>query len=70
LAAFSSEIRMAKRPYQDYDLDERAQTALEEARALPPGPEKAQALRKAGILRNAAEKRVTLFAKRGTLSKT
>jgi hypothetical protein len=38
----------------ELNLDERAQLALDEARALPPGPEKTEALRKAGILRNAA----------------
>jgi len=62
-------VRMARKPYQDYDLDARAQDALEEARALPPGPEKAEALRKAGILRNAADKRGVTFAKRGRPSK-
>jgi hypothetical protein len=65
---------MARRPYQDYDLqdfdlDDQAQTALDEARALPPGPKKAEALRKAGMLRNAADKRGVTFAKRGRPSK-
>jgi hypothetical protein len=47
------------------DLDERAQIALDEARALPPGPEKKEALRKAGMLRNAADVGGLTFAKRG-----
>jgi hypothetical protein len=40
---------------QDLDLDAQAQAALDEARAMPSGPEKAEALRKAGQLRNAAD---------------
>jgi hypothetical protein len=47
------------------DLDARAQTALEEARAMRSGPEKTEALRKAGILRNAADVNGFIFAKRG-----
>ena len=35
-------------PRQDVDLDAQAQTALDEARATPPGPERIEALRKAG----------------------
>ena len=49
----------------DRDLEERAQAALEEARAMPPGPEKTEALRKAGQLRNVADARGIRFAKRG-----
>jgi hypothetical protein len=49
--------KMAKQPPQmaDYDLDAEAQIALDEARALKPGPEKTEALKKAGLLRNAAD---------------
>jgi hypothetical protein len=47
------------------DLDARAQAALDEARSLPPGPQKMEALRKAGTLRNAADIRGFTFAKRG-----
>jgi hypothetical protein len=57
------------RPSQNVDLDAQAQTALEEARAMPPGPEKIEALRKAGMLRNAADIRGFIFAKRGRPSK-
>ncbi len=50
---------------QDLNLDEQAQDALDDARAMPPGPEKAAALRKAGQLRNAADVGGVKFAKRG-----
>jgi hypothetical protein len=36
------------------DLEEQAAEALEAARLMPPGPEKTVALKKAGLLRNAA----------------
>jgi hypothetical protein len=54
-----------KKLQPELDLDERAQLALDEARALPPGPEKTEALRKAGMLRNAADVSGFVFAKRG-----
>jgi len=60
---------MSGRQSQELDLDEQAQAALDDARAMPPGPEKAAALRKAGELRNAADKRGVSFAKRGRPSK-
>jgi hypothetical protein len=47
------------------DLDAQAQVALDEAQAMPPGAQKTEALRKAGTLRNAADIRGFLFAKRG-----
>jgi hypothetical protein len=50
---------------QDIDLDAQAQIALDEARAMPPGPEKTEALRKAGTLRNAADVNGIVFAKLG-----
>jgi hypothetical protein len=50
-------------------LDEQAQVALDEARALQPGAEKREALRKAGSLRNAADVRGFTFAKRGRPAK-
>ncbi len=40
----------------DIDLDAQALLALSEARATPPGPERSAAMKRAGILRNAAEK--------------
>jgi hypothetical protein len=54
-----------RKPLPDLDLDAQAQLALEDARAMPAGPEKTKALRKAGELRNAADIRGFLFAKRG-----
>ena len=39
----------------DYDLDAKAAAALDEARELPPGPERTEALKRAGLLRNAAD---------------
>ena len=38
-----------------YDLDAKAAAALDEARELPPGPERTEALKRAGLLRNAAD---------------
>jgi hypothetical protein len=52
-------------PRQDSELDAQAQIALDEARAMPPGPEKTEALRKAGKLRNAADINGFTFAKLG-----
>ena len=52
------------------DLDEQVQVALDEARAMPPGLEKTAALRKAELLRNAADIRGFLFAKRGRPSES
>ena len=58
--------RIPDKQYVDrIDLDAQAQAALDEARALPPGPQKMEALRKAGTLRNAADIRGFTFAKRG-----
>jgi hypothetical protein len=48
-----------------YDLHAEADTALDEARRLSPGPEKTEALKRAGLLRNAADKHGLCFAKRG-----
>jgi hypothetical protein len=52
-------------PRQDVDLDAQAQTALDEARAMPPDLERTEALRKAGILTNAADVNGYVFAKLG-----
>jgi hypothetical protein len=48
-----------------YDLDAKATMALDEARMLEPGPNKTEALKKAGLLRNAADIQGLFFAKRG-----
>lgn len=52
-------------PKMDHDLSVEADEALEAARALPKGPEKAEALKRAGLLRAAADARGIEFAKRG-----
>jgi hypothetical protein len=47
------------------DLDAEADDALEAARSIPSGPAKIEALKKAGLLRNAADAGGIAFAKRG-----
>jgi hypothetical protein len=54
----------------DIDLDAEALAALEEARAMPHGPERTEAMKRAGILRNAADLQGIFFAKRGRPAKT
>jgi hypothetical protein len=54
----------------DPDLEAEALAALEEARAIPRGPERTEAMKKAGILRDAADSRGIAFAKRGRPTKT
>jgi hypothetical protein len=53
----------------DLDLDAEAFAALEEARAMPPGPERTKAMKKAGNLRNAADLLGIVFSKRGRPAK-
>jgi hypothetical protein len=53
----------------ELDLEAEAVAALDEARALPHGPERAEAMKKAGTLRNAADLQGLVFAKRGRPSK-
>jgi hypothetical protein len=48
---------MAGSRLEDQDLDAEAEEALEAARAMPRGPEKVAALKKAGLLRMAADAR-------------
>jgi len=57
--------RKIKNPQPELDLETEALTALEEARAMEPGPERTEAMKRAGILRNAADLRGLLFARRG-----
>lgn len=54
-----------KTPSTERDLEAEAIEALEIARAMPNGPEKAEALKKAGLLRTAADARGINFARRG-----
>jgi hypothetical protein len=57
--------RPIKNPRPRLDLEAEALAALEEARAMPHGPERTEAMKRAGILRNAVELQGLLFAKRG-----
>jgi hypothetical protein len=52
------------------DLEAEALAALETARAMPPGPARTEAMKQAGVLRNAADLQGLFFAKRGRPSKT
>jgi hypothetical protein len=49
----------------DRDLDLDAEEALEAARAMPAGQAKMEALKRAGLLRKAADDREIRFARRG-----
>jgi hypothetical protein len=52
------------------DLEAEALAALEQARTMPPGPGRNEAMKRAGILRNAADLQGIFFAKRGRPAKT
>jgi hypothetical protein len=52
-------------PRSDRELDAEAEEALEAARAMPAGPTKSEAMKKAGLLRQAADAQGISFAKRG-----
>jgi hypothetical protein len=55
-----------KSPAPDFQsLDAEADQALDAARSLPQGRERTEALKKAGLLRNAADARGVFFPKRG-----
>jgi hypothetical protein len=57
-------------PRPRLELEAQALAALEEARTMPPGPARTEAMKKAGILRNAADLQGLFFAKRGRPAKT
>ena len=57
--------RLVKEPVEASDLDAEATVALEEARNMQPGPAGTEALKKADILRKAADLHRLSFAKRG-----
>lgn len=62
---------MAANPAEeDRNLDAEADEALEAARAMPNGPERVEALKRAGLLRRAADARGITFAKPGRPRKT
>jgi hypothetical protein len=59
-----------KSPAPDFHaLDAEADQALDAARRLPHGRERTEALKKAGLLRNAADARGVLLPKRGRPAK-
>jgi hypothetical protein len=60
--------KIEDRPQQDLHME--ALAALEQARAMPHGPARSEALKRAGILQNAADIRGLTFAKRGRPPKT
>jgi hypothetical protein len=62
--------RPIKNPRPKLDLEAEAMAALEEARAKAPGPERTEAMKRAGILRNAVDMQGLLFAKQGRPPKT
>ncbi len=62
--------RPIKNPRPRLDLEAEALAALEKARAMPHGPERTEAMKQAGILRNAADLRILLFSKPERPSKT
>jgi hypothetical protein len=55
----------ARRSTDADGCDVSADEALEAARSLPPGSERNAALKKAGVLRNAADAYGLVFARRG-----
>ena len=54
-----------KDPHSKPDLDAEALIALDEARRMKPGPERTEAMKRAGILRNAVDLQGLSFARRG-----
>ena len=56
---------MTKNKRPELDLDAEAQAALDEAREMSQGPERTAALKKAGILRKAADSHGIIYAMRG-----
>jgi hypothetical protein len=60
--------QIESRPQRDLHME--ALLALEQARAMPHGPARNEALKRAGILQNAADMQGVLFARRGRPPKT
>jgi hypothetical protein len=52
-------------PKSDRDLDAEAQEALDTARAMPAGMAKSEAMKRAGLLRKAADAQGISYARRG-----
>ena len=60
--------RPIKNPKPKRDLEADAQAALELARAMLPGPARTEAMKRAGILRNAVDLQRLFFTKRGAIA--
>ena len=56
---------MGTTPRQNLTMEAEAEEALEAARSMSPGEAKTEALKKAGLLRRAADARGVVFARRG-----
>jgi hypothetical protein len=67
--ALHAMARRIKNPRPRLDLEAEALAALEKARAMAPGPERTEAMKRAGVLMNAVELHGVLFAKRGRPAK-
>jgi hypothetical protein len=61
----SVQVMAATKKYDPEDPDASAAEALDAARAMPHGPARTEALKKAGLLRHQADLRGLTFAKRG-----
>jgi hypothetical protein len=62
-------MNVKQTPPRSSDFGADADEALEAAREMPPGPERIEALKAAGMLRNAADVFGVTFTKRGRPSK-
>ncbi len=69
-AGIATMKRPKSAPIDLHDWDARAEQALAEARRLPSGPERGEALKKASALRIAADLKGVSFAKRGRPTKS
>ncbi|WP_291867519.1 hypothetical protein [Bradyrhizobium sp.] len=57
---------MTENPHrEERDMEAQADEALEAARSMSPGKDKTEALKRAGLLRTAADARGVSFARRG-----
>jgi len=56
-------------PSSDGDLEAEAEAALEAARAMPAGAAKSEAMKRAGLLRKAADAQGLSYARRGRPAK-
>jgi hypothetical protein len=62
-------MKSNQKPLRVHEIQNAANEALDAARNLAPGTERIEALKKAGLLRNAADQNGLIFAKRGRPAK-